>query len=363
MPLVDLIAGARPNFMKVAPIIHAMQTSGHPGLRYRLIHTGQHADAAMSATLFDQLRIPEPDAKLGVHSGSGSSQAAEMMLRYEEIIAARRPDLCIVVGDVTSTVACAMTARMLGVPVAHVEAGLRSRDWSMPEETNRIITDSISSWLFTTTESASRHLRDEVMPDESILLVGNTMVDTLLANIDRLRPPAFWNDLSLEAQGYLILTLHRPSNVDDHESLAGLLATISQSARNDRVIFPVHPRTRRALEAVDIIAANVICVEPQPYLEFNFLVRNAKAVITDSGGITEEATVMGIPCLTVRDTTERPETVSIGTNDLVGADAAGLASALDLVSAGRWKKGRIPELWDGSAATRIVDHVARILNA
>ncbi len=363
MPLIDIIAGARPNFMKVAPIIRAIkahQADGGP-LRYRLVHTGQHYDARMSGDFFTQLGIPEPDVNLEVGSGSQSEQTAAIMTRYERLLQDARSDLCLVVGDVTSTMACAITAQKACIPVAHVEAGIRSGDWAMPEEINRMVTDAISNWFFTTSEIANRNLRRTGVEDARIFFVGNTMIDTLLANMDRLRPPSFWDELGLRPGNYFVVTLHRPANVDAGGAFARLLQAIGEGTRGVPVVFPVHPRTAKTLATLPDLPANLRLVEPQPYLEFNYLVKNAQAVITDSGGITEETTVMGIPCLTLRDTTERPETVDLGTNELIGTDPARLKPALDRLFAGQWKKGGIPEKWDGQTGPRIVAELTRLL--
>ncbi len=355
-PLIDIIAGARPNFMKIAPIIRAMQVwqQSGGGMRYRLVHTGQHYDARMSNDFFVQLGIPEPDANLGVGSGSQAEQTSAIMVRYEKLLLDQCSDLCLVVGDVTSTMACSIVAQKMGVKVAHVEGGLRSGDWSMPEEINRMVTDAITNYFFTTSEAANQNLRRSGIPDERIFFVGNTMIDTLLANMDRLRPPVFRDELGLETGQYFVVTLHRPANVDETSQLQAMLMAIGNGCRDLPVIFPVHPRTAKTMREMDGLPDNIKLVEPQPYLEFNYLVKHAKAVITDSGGITEETTVMAVPCLTLRDTTERPETVVIGTNELIGTDPTGLKPALDRLFAGEWKQGDIPEKWDGKAGERIV---------
>jgi UDP-N-acetylglucosamine 2-epimerase (non-hydrolysing) len=330
-------------------------------LRPRLIHTGQHYDRAMSAEFFEQLGIADPDVNLEVGSGTHAEQTAAIMVRYEKVLLEERSNACLVVGDVTSTMACAIAARKLGVPVGHVEGGIRSGDWTMPEEINRVVTDSISNWFFTTSETANSNLRRSGVNDENIFFVGNTMIDTLRTQENRLRPPAFWTEFDLAPGSYLVLTLHRPSNVDDAEQLTALLRAIVEGAQGAQVIFPVHPRTARKLSDSGQMVAGLRCIGPLPYLEFNFLVKNARAVITDSGGITEEATVFGVPCLTVRNNTERPETVTIGTNELVGTEPSNVTRALARVMTGQWKKGGIPELWDGQTAPRIVRHLQRLL--
>jgi UDP-N-acetylglucosamine 2-epimerase (non-hydrolysing) len=360
---IDIIAGARPNFMKIAPIIRALaahRESGGP-LWYRLVHTGQHYDASMSGVFFTELGIPEPDVNLDVGSGTQAEQTASIMTRYEKLLVDARSSLCLVVGDVTSTMACAIVAQKLCVPVAHVEGGIRSGDWTMPEEINRMVTDSITNWFFTTSDAANANLRRCGVGEERIFFVGNTMIDTLLANQARLRAPAFWQEHKLKAGEFFVLTLHRPANVDSGGGFARLLVAISEGTRGLPVVFPVHPRTAKTLQAMATLPGNLLLVDPQPYLEFNYLVRHAKAVITDSGGITEETTVMGVPCLTLRDSTERPETVTIGTNELVGTDPVKLKPVLDRLFAGAWKKGAIPEKWDGQTGPRIVAALERLL--
>ena len=361
--LIDIIAGARPNFMKIAPIIRALEARKAAGgpLRYRLVHTGQHYDARLSGDFFVQLGIPAPDVNLEVGSGTQAEQTAAIMIGYERLLLAAPPRLCLVVGDVTSTMACAIAAQKLCVPVAHVEGGIRSGDWTMPEEINRMVTDAITNWFFTTSAFANANLRKAGIGDDRIFFVGNTMIDTLLANLERLQPPAFWRALGLQAGAYFVVTLHRPANVDSGDALARMLAAIAEGTRGLPVIFPVHPRTAKTLRALAEVPANLHLVEPQPYLEFNYLVKHAKAVITDSGGITEETTVLGVPCMTLRDSTERPETVSIGTNALIGTDPAKLAPALDRLFAGAWQRGAIPELWDGRAGERIVAGIERVI--
>jgi UDP-N-acetylglucosamine 2-epimerase (non-hydrolysing) len=359
---VTIVAGARPNFMKIAPIIRAIRQANlqGAGLEFRLVHTGQHYDKKMSQDFFDQLGIPEPDANLAAGGGTQAEQTAAIMIGFERELMAHPTDLVMVVGDVTSTMACAITARKLCIKVAHVEAGIRSGDWRMPEEVNRIVTDSISDWFFTTSESAGQNLiRSGVSPD-AIFFVGNTMIDTLHQQMDAFMPPALWQESGLISGRYLVMTLHRPSNVDDPQTLRSIIDILEEKLEGIPVVFPVHPRTRANFERFGLSTRNIILSEPLSYLEFNYLVKHAKGVITDSGGITEETTVMGIPCITLRDSTERPETCTIGTNELIGNDPSKLREAIDQLLSGRWKKGGIPPLWDGRAAERIVSQLVTL---
>ena len=361
--LIDIIAGARPNFMKIAPIIKAIdarQTEGGT-LCYRLVHTGQHYDEKMSGTFFRQLGIPNPNINLEVGSGTQAQQTGAIMIGYESLLLERPADLCLVVGDVTSTMACSIAAKKLNIPVAHVEAGIRSGDVTMPEEINRMVTDAITDYFFTTSEIANENLRGMGVAKDKIYFVGNTMIDTLLSNMDRLTPPIFWHEFGLKSKEYFVLTLHRPANVDSNDAFGRMLKAVAIGTRGEPVVFPVHPRTAKTIREGIAVPANLLLVDPQPYLEFNYLVKNARAVITDSGGITEETTVMGVPCMTLRNSTERPETVSIGTNDLLGIDPKALKPALDRLFAGQWKRGSIPPLWDGKTAQRIVHALELIL--
>ena len=361
--LIDIIAGARPNFMKIAPIIKAIDArqTVDGSLRYRLVHTGQHYDEKMSGTFFRQLGIPDPTVNLEVGSGTQAEQAGAIMIRYESLLIKEPADLCLVVGDVTSTMACSIAAKKLNISVAHVEAGIRSGDLTMPEEINRLVTDAITDYFFTTSEIANENLRRAGVTKDRIFFVGNTMIDTLLSNMDRLTPPPFWEELGLKSKQYFVLTLHRPANVDAIHEFSRMLEAISLSTRGEPVVFPVHPRTAKTISEGTSVPANLLLVDAQPYLEFNYLVKHAKAVITDSGGITEETTVMGVPCMTLRNSTERPETVSMGTNELLGIDPAALKPALDRLFAGNWKHGAIPPLWDGKTAERIVRSLELIL--
>ncbi|MBC5773011.1 UDP-N-acetylglucosamine 2-epimerase (non-hydrolyzing) [Pontibacter sp. KCTC 32443] len=362
--LITLIAGARPNFMKIAPIIESIQKEKDAGhkISYRLVHTGQHYDKRMSGDFFLQLGIPEPDVNLEAGGGTQAEQTAAIMVRFEKELMNNRPDLVLVVGDVTSTMACAITAQKLHIPVAHVEAGIRSGDWTMPEEINRLVTDSICNYFFTTTEAASQNLINTGVKPDQIFFVGNTMIDTLLKQMPSFTAPAFWDEFGLEDKKYLVMTLHRPSNVDDPEQLEKLLNVLENGTHQLPVIFPMHPRTRNNIEKFNLNLNNVKVVDPLGYLEFNFLVQHAKGVITDSGGITEETTVMGVPCMTLRTTTERPETCTVGTNKLLGADPKALEDALQELLSGNWKKGAIPELWDGKTSKRIVSHLLDVFN-
>ncbi len=360
---LTLIAGARPNFMKIAPIIHAIKLAqqngknlptGKAGIHYRLVHTGQHYDQKMSDTFFTELNIPAPDANLGCGGGTQAEQTAAIMVAFEKELVAHPADLVMVVGDVTSTMACSIVAKKLNTKVAHVEAGIRSWDLTMPEEINRMVTDALADYFFTTTELANQNLRKTGAREEQIFFVGNVMIDTLLANQHRFAKPVVFDQLGLQEKEYLMLTLHRPANVDEADKLKALMTEIVSNVHGLPVIFPIHPRTAKIFTDLGIEAQNLNIVDPMGYLEFNYMVQHSKAVITDSGGITEETTVMGIPCITLRDNTERPETVTLGTNELIGTNPAAIKPALDKLFAGEWKKGGIPELWDGRAAERIV---------
>ncbi len=353
---LTLIAGARPNFMKIAPIIHAIKKAQQNGrnIQYRLVHTGQHYDQKMSDTFFTELNIPAPDVNLGCGGGTQAEQTAAIMVAFEKELMAYPTDLVMVVGDVTSTMACSIVAKKLNTKVAHVEAGIRSWDLTMPEEINRMVTDSLADYYFTTTEIANENLRRFGAREDQIFYVGNVMIDTLLANMDRFRKPDVFDQLSLKENEYIILTMHRPANVDEAEKLKALMSEIVNNVNGLPIIFPIHPRTAKIFTDLGIQADNLFIVEPMGYLEFNYMVRHSKVVITDSGGITEETTVMGIPCITLRDNTERPETCTIGTNELIGTNPNAIKPALNKLFSGNWKKGGIPELWDGKAAERIV---------
>jgi UDP-N-acetylglucosamine 2-epimerase (non-hydrolysing) len=362
--LIDIIAGARPNFIKISPIINAIKKAKNEGfeISFRLIHTGQHYDKKMSGSFFEELDIPLPDFNFESGSGTQSEQTAKIMVSYEALLKEAPSNLCLVVGDVNSTMACSIAAKKMDIKVAHVEAGIRSGDRSMPEEINRLITDSISDYFFTTTENANENLLREGIHLKNIFFVGNTMIDTLLLQLKNIRKPAIWEEHNLSDGNYFVLTLHRPSNVDSKENLKNLIDVILNGTRGLKVVFPVHPRTAKILSELSFSNPDLIVTDPKSYLEFIYLVKNSKAVITDSGGITEESTVLNIPCMTLRSTTERPETCSIGTNELIGIEPEALIPALNKLFANNWKRGSIPPLWDGKTSERIVSELLQILN-
>lgn len=359
---ITIVAGARPNFMKVAPIIREILKKKAEGedIGYRLVHTGQHYDKKMSGDFFEQLGIPDPDANLECGGGSQAEQTAAIMVKFEKDLQDHRPHVVLVVGDVTSTMACTITAKKLCIDVVHVEAGIRSGDMTMPEEINRIVTDSICDHYFTTSEHANRNLRANQVDDARIHFVGNTMIDTLFNNLSRIRKPLFWEEQKLADKQYFLLTLHRPSNVDDPAKLASILEAIVNATKGYPLVFPVHPRTRQILDKLNLTSDHLHTIDPQGYLEFIYLVKHAKGIITDSGGITEEATVLDVPCLTMRNSTERPETVEIGTNELIGDDIGKLGRCLQQVVSGQWKKGAIPDYWDGKTSERIVARLQQL---
>lgn len=381
--------------MKVAPIIKAIKKAypqplpkgkgdrlGEP-ISYRLVHTGQHYDKNMSDTFFEELGIPTPDVNLGCGGGTQAEQTAAIMVAFEKELTAHPADIVLVVGDVTSTMACSIVAKKLNTKVCHVEAGIRSWDLTMPEEINRMVTDSLADYMFTTSEVANANLvRMGCEMNKNAWFVGNVMIDTLLANRGRFRKPDVWDELQLREKEYIVMTMHRPANVDEENHLRAMMEQIVGNVHGLPVIFPIHPRTAKLFynlwkptsdsslkgrevceDSEDILAKrfpNLHIVEPMGYLEFNYLVERAKAVVTDSGGITEETTVMGVPCITLRDNTERPETCTVGTNELIGTNPAAIKPALDKLFAGQWKKGAIPELWDGHTAERIVEILANL---
>ena len=361
-------------------------------IQYRLVHTGQHYDKNMSDTFFEELGIPAPDVNLGCGGGTQAEQTAAIMVAFEKELMAHPADIVLVVGDVTSTMACSIVAKKLNTKVCHVEAGIRSWDLTMPEEINRMVTDSLADYMFTTSEVANANLlrqgatlmserMNELTNERSqqcVWFVGNVMIDTLLANRARFRKPQIWDELGLKEKQYIVMTMHRPANVDEETHLKALMEQIITNVRGLPIIFPIHPRTAlrlrellnersqtSSMSAIESLNdankwANLHIVEPMGYLEFNYMVERAKAVVTDSGGITEETTVMGVPCITLRDNTERPETCTVGTNELIGTNPAAIKPAMDKLFSGEWKKGAIPELWDGHTADRIIEILARL---
>ncbi|MBU8896272.1 UDP-N-acetylglucosamine 2-epimerase (non-hydrolyzing) [Corallococcus sp. M34] len=360
------IVGARPNFMKVAPIYKAIRARGV--LHQRLVHTGQHYDVKMSDVFFSDLGLPAPEVHLGIGSGSHAEQTARMMVEMEKVFLQEKPDLVSVVGDVNSTLAAALVTSKLAIPLAHVEAGLRSRERYQPEEVNRVVTDRLSELLLTPSRDADANLLEEGVPSSRIHFVGNVMIDSLLSNQEKAEQLSTLRDLGLSARQYAVATLHRPVNVDDPKLLVGLIGSLRDVARRLPLVFPVHPRTRKMLTEQGWLAElerapGMKLVEPMGYLEFLALTSQARVILTDSGGLQEEATALGVPCLTLREQTERPVTVEVGTNEVVGTDAARILAAVDRILAGQGKQGRVPELWDGRTGERIADLYARSVGA
>ncbi|MCO6459419.1 MAG: UDP-N-acetylglucosamine 2-epimerase (non-hydrolyzing) [Pirellulaceae bacterium] len=357
---ISLIAGARPNFMKIAPLVPAFRAVG---LTPRLIHTGQHYDRRMSDTFFEELEIPEPDVNLGVGSGSHVWQISEVMRRLESDFIEHRPAAVVVVGDVNSTLAAAIAANKLRIPVAHVEAGLRSFDRAMPEENNRIMTDAISDWLFISEPSGRENLAREGVAESRIHLVGNVMIDTLLRHLERARGQRAWLQFGLEPRQYVVLTLHRPSNVDDPRRLESILRAVHEVSRQWPVIFPLHPRTKSQIEQHGLAQRSDLNgyqqIEPQGYHAMLGLMEAARFVLTDSGGIQEETTALGVPCLTLRENTERPVTVTHGSNQLVGWRTDDILAAVRRLPEDAPRSSSIPEMWDGRSAERIAEILAR----
>jgi UDP-N-acetylglucosamine 2-epimerase (non-hydrolysing) len=353
------VVGARPNFMKIAPIQRAMRAYGAP-FQPILVHTGQHYDERMSKFFFSDLLLPEPGVYLGVGSGSHAKQTAAVMVEFEKACSTYRPDLVVVVGDVNSTLACSLVCAKLRIPVAHVEAGLRSFDRTMPEEVNRIVTDSVSDILFVTEESAVKNLTREGIPEPRIHFVGNVMIDSIKLFSGNLRQGV--KSISLDGLtpgGYAVLTLHRPGNVDDEATLTVIASILEKTQEVIHIAFPVHPRTLQSLDRLHLLGRlralpGLHLLDPLGYVEFIRLMVSAKFVMTDSGGIQEETTFFGIPCLTLRDNTERPSTVEVGTNRLVGTDPDVIEKSIQEIMSGKWKKGVVPPLWDGHASERIV---------
>ena len=360
--IITIVAGTRPNFIKIAPIIKAIEKKQNEGasISYRLVHTGQHYDKNLSDTFFEELNIPHPNANLEVKSGSQSVQTAAIMVAFEEELLQNPCDLVLVVGDVNSTMACAIVAKKLNIKVTHVEAGIRSGDMTMPEEINRIVTDSITDYYFTTSTWAGENLLKYGADPSTVHFVGNVMIDTLYQNLDRITAPSFWSDFQLETGNYIILTLHRPANVDEEKSLFQLLEGIDKMVGDKKIVFPIHPRTKAILGKTNLNLKNILFVEPQGYLNFMYLIKNCFAVITDSGGISEETTVLGIPCFTLRNNTERPETQTIGTNTLVGTSNHNLEKTFREFLINGPRKAGIPDLWDGKASERIIEILLKI---
>ena len=368
MPLIYLVAGARPNFMKIAPIVRALQNQDV--LTFKIIHTGQHYDRDMNEVFFEELGIPQPDIFMGAGGGSHAAQTAKIMVAFEELCLAERPAAVLVVGDVNSTLACSISAKKLNIPVAHVEAGLRSGDMTMPEEINRLVTDSITDWFFVTEPSAVKHLQHEGKQDCAIHYVGHVMVDNVLFQADKLtaadtsayETSAFKAAQAEKGGRYGVVTLHRPSNVDDAVVMARIGAALKEIAVDLPLVFPVHPRTRANLANFGIdLGPNITLVGPQAYMAFLNLWKDATVVLTDSGGLQEETTALGVPCITIRENTERPVTVDEGSNVLVGTDPVRLLDEARKVMRGEGRQGRRPHLWDGKAAERIVAVLAREL--
>ncbi|MBW8886693.1 MAG: UDP-N-acetylglucosamine 2-epimerase (non-hydrolyzing) [Fibrobacteres bacterium] len=366
MKKVILVCGARPNFMKVSPIIKAMNASGK--LKPYLVHTGQHYDEKMSKSFFDLLHIPKPDVDLGVGSGSHAEQTGKVMVEFEKVCQREKPDLVIVVGDVNSTMACTISAKKLWIPVAHVEAGLRSWDMKMPEEVNRVVTDVLCDLFFTTDPDANENLRRSGAPADRILFAGNVMIDTLLDNVEHSKDNPILETMGVKPKEYCFLTMHRPSNVDDKEVLSGLLGAFDHIQKRIPIVFPAHPRTMKMIREFGLgsrfeAMSGIKVCEPLDYHQMLKLNKNSRFALTDSGGLQEETTVLGIPCITMRNNTERPVTVSIGTSEVVGNDPAKIIDAVDRILAGRWKQGGTPEGWDGKAGERIVRLVENYLGA
>lgn len=350
------VVGARPNFMKVAPLHREFIRHYSGEVLHLVCHTGQHYDEKMSQVFFEELELPKPDFYLGIGSGSHAVQTARVMIEFEKILLQEKPDLVIVVGDVNSTIACTLVAKKMNIKVAHVESGLRSNDRGMPEEINRILTDSISDYLFVTENSGMENLQREGVEAARVFFTGNVMIDSLVNNSSKIAASGILGELGLTPSGYLLTTLHRPSNVDDRESLRKIIGILNKYAQTHKIVFPVHPRTRSNMEAFGLlqeVSPNLLLCDPIGYIDFLCLVKHAALILTDSGGIQEESTYLGVQCITLRENTERPVTVEIGTNHLIGTDIDKIDQAIREVLGGKVKKGGIPPLWDGKAAARI----------
>lgn len=359
MKKIISVIGTRPNFIKIAPLCSEFIRYSDR-VQHKLCHTGQHSDDKMSGVFFDDLGMPVPDFHLGISNGTHAEQTAGIMDRFEKVLVSEQPDLVIVVGDVNSTVACALAAVKLHIPVAHVEAGLRSGDKTMPEEINRLVTDTISDLLFVTEHSGIINLANEGVPEKKVFFTGNIMIDSLVRLEGKILSSTVLETFDLMQKAYFLVTFHRPSNVDNTVALRKLLLFLADIASRKTVVFPIHPRTRRNIIEFGLqgcVPEDVRLIEPLGYLEFQALLRQACMIITDSGGIQEETTFLGIPCVTVRDNTERPVTVDEGTNFLCGTDLLNAMKVVEDILSGNMKKGKIPELWDGKAAARIVKHI------
>ncbi|MBI9070307.1 MAG: UDP-N-acetylglucosamine 2-epimerase (non-hydrolyzing) [Melioribacteraceae bacterium] len=357
MKKIISVVGARPNFMKIAPIHKAFKKYSDR-ITHLVCHTGQHYDEKMSKVFFDDLELPHPDFYLGVGSGSHAEQTAKVMIEFEKILINEKPDMILVVGDVNSTIACSLTAAKLHIKIVHVEAGLRSFDMEMPEEINRILTDRISDYLFVTEKSGLENLLHEGVPSDKVYFVGNVMIDSLCHYLPKADESDIHSELKLEKGKYVLVTLHRPSNVDTKDSLDGLVNFLNTLGAKRKVVFPIHPRTKNNLEKFDLLKGlneNVILSDPIGYIDFQSLTKNAEVVVTDSGGIQEESTYLGVQCITLRTSTERPITVEVGTNQLIGIDLIKAEKVCLEVLDGNIKKGKTPELWDGKAAERIAE--------
>ena len=357
---IFFVAGARPNFMKIAPLVHQ---SVEQGVNFKIIHTGQHYDYNMSRVFFENLNIPEPDYFLNAGSGTHAQQTAKVMIEFEKLLLEEKPKIVVVVGDVNSTIACALVAKKLFIDVAHVEAGLRSFDRKMPEEINRVLTDQISDLLFTTEKDAEINLKNEGIDDQKILFVGNVMIDTLITNLEKAKHLDTFKSLGLTKNEYALITLHRPSNVDKKEDLIEIVDVLNYLSERIKIFFPVHPRTNKNLIEFGLYerlkSENLIIAEPMGYLEFLNLMYNSRMILTDSGGIQEEASYLGIPILTLRENTERPITVEIGTNTIIGRDFDLLKRHTNDILASNYKKGQEIEGWDGKAARRIIEKIKK----
>lgn len=365
MKKIISVVGARPNFMKIAPIHRAFKKYSD-SIKHLICHTGQHYDEKMSKIFFEDLGLPQPDFYLGVGSGSHAEQTANVMIKFEKVLLDEKPDMILVVGDVNSTIACSLTAAKLHIKIVHVEAGLRSGDRDMPEEINRVLTDAISDLLFVTEKSGIENLKNEGVNDQKVFFTGNVMIDSLAFFLEKANKSKIHDEMDLQKNNYVLVTLHRPSNVDNKEQLIKLIDLLNSIAEKRKVLFPIHPRTKNNLSEfnlLDKMNSNILLTDPIGYLDFLALTSNAELILTDSGGIQEESTYLGIQCITLRTSTERPITVELGTNQLLGNDLDKAKIAALEVLEGKIKKGEIPPLWDGKASERIVDQLKKHLLA